>query len=301
MKKVESNDNSTFNFPHSTFLKRFGVIGGDMRQIYCAAGLAEDGFGITLCGFDKCGTNGLPVGDIAETVKNSDALILPLPVSRNGKDLFAPLSSKDIEISDLLKAADERKPIFCGIPGQADMSCFSSFKLYYYGSREEFAAANAVPTAEGAVECAIKESDITICGSECLVIGYGRIGRVLSSFLHGMGADVTVSARKEKDMEFIKARGMHTGRIEDISGRFDFIFNTVPAIVLNEERLSVLADRDSLIVDLASMPGGVDDRAASEMRIRVIHALSLPGKVAPRTAGLIIKNTVYNIIREESL
>lgn len=282
-------------------IKKFGLIGGDMRQIYCAAGFLEDGFGVTLCGFDKSDTYGFPTADIIETANNSDALILPLPVSRDGSNLFAPLSSKDIKISDVMKAAGKTKPIFCGVPGQADMSSFSPFKLYYYGSREEFAAANAVPTAEGAVECAIKESDITICGSCCLVIGYGRIGRVLSSFLHGMGAAVTVSARKDKDMEFIKARGMRTGRIEDISGRFDFIFNTVPALVLTEERLSVLADRDSLVVDLASMPGGVDDRAASEMRIRVIHALSLPGKVAPRTAGLIIKNAVYNIIREESL
>ena len=58
---------------------------------------------------------------------------------------------------------------------------------------------------------------------------------------------------------------------------------------------------NALVIDLASMPGGVDFRAAERLGIKAIHALSLPGKVAPKTSGIIIKNAVYNIIREAKL
>ena len=43
---------------------------------------------------------------------------------------------------------------------------------------------------------------------------------------------------------------------------------------------------------------GVDLEAAKELGVKVIWALSLPGKVAPVTAGEMIKNTVLNIINE---
>ena len=47
------------------------------------------------------------------------------------------------------------------------------------------------------------------------------------------------------------------------------------------------------------MPGGVDFDSAQRMGITAIHALSLPGKVAPKTSGEIIKNTIFNILEEE--
>ena len=56
--------------------------------------------------------------------------------------------------------------------------------------------------------------------------------------------------------------------------------------------------KDTLIIDLASRPGGVDFSAAKELGLRVIWALSLPGKIAPVTSGAIIKDTVMNIIKE---
>jgi len=43
---------------------------------------------------------------------------------------------------------------------------------------------------------------------------------------------------------------------------------------------------------------GVDCEAAKALGLSVIHALSLPGKVAPETAGEIICDTVCNIFEE---
>ena len=140
----------------------------------------------------------------------------------------------------------------------------------------------------------------TLRGSKCLIIGYGKIGKVLSAALKELGADVTASARKYSDLAWIKTNGLNgvqTAAIGEIADRFDIIFNTVPSLVLNFKVLSKTKP-DVLIIDLASRPGGVDFDTADDLNRKVIWALSLPGKVAPRTAGEIIKDTLLNILEE---
>ena len=281
-------------------IKSFGIIGGDKRQLYCARSLAADGFGVILCGFDRSeDTPELPLWDLKGAISESDALILPVPVSRDGKTVFSPLSSGIIELGRCLELCGREKPVFFGVYGKAEPSVLEGYRAYCYGSRNDFAAANAVPTAEGAIMTAVSESSRCLTLSPCLVTGYGRIGRVLAHMLRGMGADVTVSARKSEDLELIRAAGMKAVNTGNITGSYDFIFNTVPALVLDGDTLRRCAS--GLVIDLASPPGGVDDRAAEELSVRVIHALSLPGKTAPESAGDIIKKTVYNIIREEDI
>lgn len=282
-------------------IKTLGVIGGDMRQLYCARSALDDGYAVMLSGFEKYSEPfRIQNSDITDLLSNSDAIILPLPVSKDGTDVFAPYSDKPVNAKTLLSSIGREKPVFCGLEGRLPGECFRDLKCFFYGKREEFAAANAVPTAEGAIELAMSLTDFTICSCHCLVAGYGRIGRVLSSFLKGLGADVTVSARKPGDLEFIKAAGMKAIRTDRLCGKFQLIFNTVPSLVFDRKSLAACAV-DSVIIDLASSPGGVDRETADRMKIPVYHALSLPGKVAPETAGKIIKNAVYNIMEEEGI
>ena len=113
-------------------------------------------------------------------------------------------------------------------------------------------------------------------------------------------SDVTVSARSLKDQAAIRSCGMKAISSEQLTGHYDLIFNTVPSLILHAQALAKIA-ADALVIDLASAPGGVDFEAAERLSIPTVHALSLPGKVAPKTSGIIIKNAVYNIIREEGL
>ncbi len=282
-------------------INSFGIIGGDKRQLFCARSMADDGYGVFLTGFDNSEDMlGLKNCDISTVINNSDAFILPLPVSKDGRTVFSPFSENPLETNDLIRVIGNEKPVFCGINGALDNDALSSLRLFRYSSREEFAVANALPTAEGAIEIAMREYDGTVSGSSCIVIGYGKIGRVLSVMLRSIGANVTVAARKHRDREFIKALGMTPSSVENMYGKYDLIFNTVPAEVLDSHTLARIAS-GAIVIDLASLPGGVDDNAAKRMSIRVIHALSLPGKAAPKTAGIIIKNAVYNIIEEEEL
>ena len=278
-----------------TNINNFGIIGGDKRQLYCGKSAADDGYGVYICGFEKCDALlGMDISDIETTVRKSDAVILPLPATKDGVTLNAPLSDKMIQLDALFEII-QNKPVFCGMSLP-----FKKENVFDYSTREEFAVANAVPTSEGAIETAMLEYDGTINNSKCLVAGYGRIGRVHSDMLAGLGADVTVSARSLKDIEFIKARGFHAVSTNDIHGKFDIIFNTVPHMIFNAHILAKTA-LNALVIDLASMPGGVDFSAAKRLNIKTVHALSLPGKVAPKSSGIIIKNAVYNIIREENL
>ena len=172
-------------------------------------------------------------------------------------------------------------------------------RLYDYAARDDFAILNAVPTAEGAIACAMSAFEGTIAGSSCLVTGYGRIGKVLSRLLHALGARVTVGARRGSDKAFIRAFGydcLDTEEMREVRG-FDIVFNTVPFLLFDEALLKH-TDRDTLLIDLASLPGGVDFEAAAALRIDAQRALSLPGKCAPKTAGEIIKATVFRIIEE---
>ena len=54
----------------------------------------------------------------------------------------------------------------------------------------------------------------------------------------------------------------------------------------------------SLIVDLASRPGGTDFAAAAALGHTALHALSLPGKCAPETAGEFVARAVLGILAE---
>ena len=170
--------------------------------------------------------------------------------------------------------------------------------IFDYFKREELIVKNVIPTVEGAISIAINETPITIHGSKCLITGYGRIGKYLSKILKSLGADVWVSARKNEDFAWIELNGyeyIKTSEISKKADKFDIVFNTVPYMVLNDEFIDNM-DKDSIIIDLASKPGGTDINYAKQKGIKTIWALSLPGKTAPVTAGKIIKETIENIL-----
>ena len=135
---------------------------------------------------------------------------------------------------------------------------------------------------------------------DVLVIGFGRVGKALSQRLAGLGAKVSVAARKWADLAWAESCGYCGEQTEHLAGwlcGYDLVVNTVTAPVLGLTELSDLKP-GCLVIDLASKPGGVDFDAAARLGVKVIWALSLPGKVAPVTAGQCIQTTIYNILRE---
>ena len=166
--------------------------------------------------------------------------------------------------------------------------------------REDLSVLNAVSTAEGTIKIAIEETPKNLHGSNILVLGFGRIGKVLSNMLKGLGAKVSCEARKNSDLAWIKAYGYEPiplPTLKDNLNRFDIIINTIPYIILDKENLENVK-RDALVIDLASNPGGVDRDEIKNQKIKFIWALSLPGKISPVTSAEFIKETLYNIFNE---
>ena len=179
----------------------------------------------------------------------------------------------------------------------------NNLHLIDYLARDELAIRNAVPTCEGALQLAMEQTSHTIQQAHCLVIGYGRIGALLAQKLHALDARVTVSARSPRDFARIETQGMQTMDTRHLAGQlagFDIIFNTVPAPVLGAAELAGLTP-PCLVIDLASMPGGISPEAKPPAGCRILHALSLPGKVAPLTAAHAIYDTIRNILQEEGI
>lgn len=236
---------------------------------------------------------------------NDDAhiIILPLPVSRDGETLNAPNESAAILLSEIVHAADEGDIFFGGMipPEFAAKLRAAGAVTFDYNEYPQFAELNAVPTAEGALALAVENTDYSLFGAKCLVSGYGRIGKILSRYLKSLGAEVTVSARKQSDFDIADKNGtdhIHSGEIARHITDFPLIFNTVPHRIFGNDAIKA-AEKGTLYIELASAPYGVDFAEAGKAGIRVINAPSLPAKVAPVTAAKNIKDTIFHIMQEE--
>ncbi len=282
----------------------FSLVGGDARQGRLAELLASDGHNVSAYALEKCAlaSSVSQKNNMEELSKPSDCVILPIPIRSEGGLLNAPLSDKAYSPEDLFSLLPAGQTV---IAGKIDNALFekagrSGIRLYDYLEREEFTVMNSVPTAEGAIEVAMHEFPGTLHGAHVLVLGFGHIGKLLSHYLRGLGASVTASARRFGDLAWISAYGYKPISTYDTASKlsgFDIIFNTIPAKILNREKLSLL-DKSTLCIDLASRPGGIDFDAAKELGIKAISALSLPGRVAPLSAGVAMRDTVYNILSE---
>jgi dipicolinate synthase subunit A len=285
-------------------LKKYTVIGGDLRNIKLADALLADGNHVNLFGFNDAGFD-LKIkenSNLQDAIDDSEIVIGPLPFSNDNETLNTPLNKEKIQINEVLRTIKKNQLLIAGMISDKVGHLAKAYNVYTIDilQREEMAVMNAIPTAEGAIQIAMEELPITLNGSKAMVLGHGRVGKVLSSMLSGLGADVYVEARKYSDIAWIKAFGqkpIYINEVKQCIGDMDIVFNTIPYKILDSATMENVS-KDCLIIDLASKPGGVDFEKAKELGIRVIWALSLPGKVAPVSAANYIKQTVYNIIEE---
>lgn len=162
-----------------------------------------------------------------------------------------------------------------------------------YARREEYQIAIARLTAEGAI--ALLRPETGLSGAHILLLGYGRIARLLARELQKAGALVTAAARSGEQRAWAEAEGIEALPLDALSGaldRFDVIIGTISAPVLTEPLLA-LVRKDALLLELASAPGGIDAAAAHERGLRYIRAPGLPAKYAPERAAVILRDAVY--------
>jgi dipicolinate synthase subunit A len=265
--------------------KTFAVVGGDLRNAHLANLLAEKTsddkvYGLFLDRDVKLSYRIHKTNDVKIAVPQSDIVVFPVPMLNTKGKINTPLSNDELDFNTCFDYIQPETLVLAGqVPENVcDTALKNNIKIIDYLKREEFAIMNAVPTAEGAIEIALRELPITLHGATCLITGYGRISKALSKLLLAFGADVRVVARKHSDLAWIEINGAQPVHISDIDRHLkdaDVLFNTVPAMILGEEKLSKLG-RSCLVVDLASKPGGVDFLTAKTLGLKTIWALSLP-------------------------
>ena len=283
-------------------IKNVAVIGGDLRIVKLVEMLKKENYSVKTFALEKAiEIVDTKTASLDECVKDADIVLGPLPLSSSGRFVNTPFSSEKIQVEELINKiggktfiAGSIKPEVYEIAEDKDITILDIIK------REELAVLNAISTAEGAIQIAINKTPKNLHGNNVLVLGFGRIGKVLSKMLDGIGAKVACEARKTTDLAWIKAYGYEPINLIELKenlNRFDIIINTIPYVVLDREMLKEVK-KDALIIDLASTPGGVDKQAVKELGIKFNWALSLPGKVSPVTSAEFMKETLLNMFKE---
>lgn len=286
--------------------QKIAVIGGDMRQLSMAEALAcRAGRSVVLYGIHPSFADSPPEGvrwvsSVEEACTDAHAVILPLPASVNHVHIHCPLGESDLSIDELFTHLNRSVLLLGGRLDEAILSRAnaSGLQTIDYALTDEFARYNALPTAEGALEIALNELPITIRDSRMLICGFGRVGRELAFLLQSLGAHVTVAARRPEIRAEIRSAGMTAIALTQMGdGIFDGVFNTVPEPIIGEIVLCRWP-RKTLLVELASRPGGFDQTAAESLGMNVIFAPGLPGKTAPVSAGRILASCVESQLKE---
>ena len=281
---------------------RVGIVGGDRRVEYFLPSLLATGARVYGVGLDSLG--GFPEVlrcDLERAVEECHVLILPMQGSDQQGLVQSAYSKKPIDLSRV-KVVNNKLLVLSGITRSRlqEIASQSGWKLVEIADDNELAILNSIPTAEGAVRLAQERSQTTIHGSRALVVGLGRCGTTLASLLKGMGAEVAVAARRRSDLARAVSLGMTPVCIREMRSQLkemDYIFNSVPDLVLSREELNSTASR-VVIIDIASSPGGVDFSAAQELNRVAVLAPGIPGKFTPQTAGRILGRVLPRIIIE---
>jgi dipicolinate synthase subunit A len=286
----------------------FGIVGGDIRLARLTELLAKENI-VNVYGinsefinreFNEKGSSNIRFSNLEECVFESDFVISSIPFSRDGTNINAPLYDGKISIQNLLDSLNNNTILFAGQINEniQDKLIEKDIRFVDLLEIEELTIQNCIITAEGAIQVAMEESTFCLHDSNVLILGYGRIGKILANMLTGFGCRIYCEARKDSDLAYINAYGyvpIRLAELENYLDKFSYIFNTVPATILDSNRLDHIK-QDAIIIDLASSPGGIDYEYAKKRGIKAILALSLPGKVAPLASAKYIFDAILGKI-----
>ena len=283
-----------------------GIFGGDRRQFYMAKSFLRQGYSVaTYCLTDPIQhLNHYETHTLSELFDKCRVLIGPVPMTRDKASVLAKTERADLTIAHVSYLLKPKHVFIAGnIPSLISDLCnpkgISTFDLM---RDDKITILNAIATAEGTIMEAIASSKINLHGSKCLVIGYGRCAKVLAQKLKALDAQVTIAARSGEALSFANSFGHHIlplTKLKSILPSCDYIFNTVPALILDRDYLD-LVNPEVTIIDIASAPGGVDFDYAMELKLNAKLCLGLPGKVAPKASADILVTEIISFLKERS-
>lgn len=281
---------------------KVAVMGGDARDLVIVEELAESGASVHVTGLPVKVRPGVAVfQEQEECLHGIDALILPVPGINEDGLIYAPLADQPLALTEhLVSLMPSNILVFVGVAklNLVNLIQQKGLRLIELMKIAEVAVYNSIPSAEGAVQMAMEMLPITIHGSTAYVLGFGRTGATLARLLGAMGAKTRVAARRKEPLARIAEMNLTPIPFNQLSQSLreaDIIFNTVPSMVLTGEMLENVSP-EAVIIDLASAPGGTDFQAAHKLGVKAVLAPGLPGRVAPKTAGLILARAILGYL-----
>lgn len=282
-----------------------GIFGGDMRQVYMAEAFLNMGYPVFTYKIMEpvVHNNCIELDTPDELFRQCKVLIGPIPLTRDHVAI-ASADTLEMNASKLANRLTKDHILIGGIIPSPLVELCSQKGIPFFDlmKDEKITILNAIATAEGTIMEAIKNSSINLHGSRCLITGYGRCARILAGKLKAMDSEVIIAARSEEQLAYAEASGLRTVplcNIKDILPSCHFIFNTIPAMILDKDCLSCVK-KDVTIIDIASAPGGVDYEYALQQNINAKLCLGLPGKVSPRTSADILVTKIDAFVKERS-
>ncbi|GIN83650.1 dipicolinate synthase subunit A [Heyndrickxia sporothermodurans] len=286
---------------------QIAVIGGDARQLEVIRKLAELDARLSLIGFEQLDHvfSGVFKEKVSEVnFKEIDAIILPVTGTNLEGQVDTIFSNEEVKLTeDIILKTPDYCTIYSGIsnPYLDNITKKANRKLVKLFERDDVAIYNSIPTVEGTIMMAIQHTEFTIHGSKVAVLGLGRVGMSIARAFHHLGAKVTVGARKTEHIARIEEMGLAPFHLKDLEHEvknLDICINTIPHLIVNAAVIQKMPTQ-TLIIDLASKPGGTDFRYAEKRGIKALLAPSLPGIVAPKTAGQILGNVLIQLLEED--
>lgn len=281
-----------------------GIFGGDLRQVYMAASFLEKGYRVSAYCLSETvrHDNFSTAFTLNELFEKCNVLIGPIPMSRDLITITAKNAPPDLTIAHVAYLIKEHHILIGGsIPAPiAELCNARNITCFDLCKDEQIAVLNAIATAEGTIMEAIAASERNLHSSNCLVLGYGRCAKVLAGKLKGMDARVTVAARSEEALAYANAAGHLFVRLDNIKcilPSFQFIFNTIPSMILDKDCLE-LVDKHATIIDISSAPGGIDFDCADKLKLNAKLCLGIPGKVAPKSSSDILITGINSFLKE---
>lgn len=257
----------------------FAVFGSDKRQKYLADLLTEKGCPVfyyeNFKDFDR------------PAEQNAKICLLPIPLGDCPDVFISGLQHCHTLFAGCIPPAFEKKAEECKIV------------CHDYMRDEKLIWQNTIATAEGAIAEAMIRFPGNLTRSRCLVIGYGHCGQTLVAMLNRFLCHITVcdSSESTRSHAAIHAEQcIAPEQLAEVLPNVSCIFNTAPTLVLSEELLKLISE-DTLILDLASAPGGVDYEKAAALNRQAFLLPGLPGKYAPRASAEIMLDFILRHIQ----
>lgn len=286
---------------------QIAVIGGDARQLEIVRKLTELDAKLSLIGFEQLdhAFTGAVKEKLDEVVfSDIDAIILPVAGTNMEGQVETIFSNEKVVLTaEHLEQTPEHCTVYSGISNAYlnKITDDSNRRLVKLFERDDVAIYNSIPTVEGTIMMAIQHTDFTIHGSTIMVLGLGRVGMSVARTFSALGAKVKVGARKGEHIARITEMALTPFHLDDLMQQVkdvDICINTIPDLVVTASVISRMPTH-TLIIDLASKPGGTDFRYAEKRGIKALLAPGLPGIVAPKTAGQILANVLSQLLLDD--